>query len=60
MPAVPVATATFNRAEYLKQAIQTVISQTFMDFEILVCDDGGLEETKRSARDFATAASYTP
>jgi glycosyltransferase involved in cell wall biosynthesis len=52
MPAVSIVTTTFNRTEYLKQAIQTVISQKFSDFELLVCDDGGLEETKRLCESF--------
>jgi glycosyltransferase involved in cell wall biosynthesis len=52
MPAVSIITTTFNRTEYLKQAIQSVISQTFTDFELLVCDDGGLEETKRLCDSF--------
>jgi glycosyltransferase involved in cell wall biosynthesis len=52
MPAVSIVTTTFNRTEYLKQAIQSVISQSFMDFELLVCDDGGLEETKRLCESF--------
>lgn len=52
MPAVSIVTTTFNRTEYLKQAIQSVISQTFTDFELLVCDDGGLEETKRLCESF--------
>jgi glycosyltransferase involved in cell wall biosynthesis len=52
MPAVSIVTTTFNRTEYLKQAIQSVVSQTFTDFELLVCDDGGLEETKRLCESF--------
>ena len=52
MPAVSIVTTTFNRTEYLKQAIQTVLSQTFTDFELLVCDDGGREETKQLCESF--------
>jgi glycosyltransferase involved in cell wall biosynthesis len=52
MPAVSIITTTLNRTEYLKQAIQSVISQTFTDFELLICDDGGLEETKRLCEGF--------
>lgn len=47
MPAVSIITTTFNRTEYLKQAIESVLSQTFTDYELLVCDDGGLEKTKQ-------------
>jgi glycosyltransferase involved in cell wall biosynthesis len=52
MPAVSIVTTTFNRTGYLKQAMQTVMSQTFTDFELLVCDDGGREETKQLCESF--------
>ncbi len=52
MPAVSIITTTFNRTEYLRQAIRSVLSQTFTDFELLVCDDGKLEETKRLCESF--------
>jgi len=46
LPAVSVVTTTLNRPHYLKEAIRSALSQTFEDFELLVCDDGGREETK--------------
>jgi len=52
MPAVSIVTTTFNRTAYLKQAIQTVLSQTFTDFELLICDDGGCEGTKQLCDSF--------
>ncbi len=52
MPAVSIVTTTLNRTEYLKQAIGSALSQTFTDFELLVCDDGGLEETKHLCESF--------
>jgi glycosyltransferase involved in cell wall biosynthesis len=52
MPAVSIVTTTFNRTAYLKEAIETVMSQTFTDFELLVCDDGGREETKQLCESF--------
>ncbi len=55
MPAVSVVTTTFNRPEYLKEAIRSALSQTFEDFELLVCDDGGREETKRLCESFHDA-----
>ena len=52
MPAVSIVTTTFNRTGYLKQAIESVLSQTSTDFELLVCDDGGCEETKELCESF--------
>ncbi len=52
MPAVSIVTTTLNRTDYLRQAIQSALSQTFTDFELLICDDGGLEETKRTCESF--------
>src|SRR5579863_2546019 len=52
MPAISIITTTFNRTDYLRQAIESVLSQKFIDFELLICDDGGLQETKKLCESF--------
>jgi glycosyltransferase involved in cell wall biosynthesis len=53
-PAFSVVIPTFNRARTLRSTLDSVIAQTFGDFEVLVMDDGsndGTEEVVRSYGD---------
>lgn len=42
---VTVALITYNRADYLKEAIQSIFAQTYRDFEFLILDNGSTDET---------------
>jgi glycosyltransferase involved in cell wall biosynthesis len=44
-PAVTIILPTFNRAATLKRSIDSVLSQTFGDFELIIVDDGSTDET---------------
>jgi GT2 family glycosyltransferase/tetratricopeptide (TPR) repeat protein len=42
-PLVSVIVPTFNRRDSLKTALQSIIEQTFTDFEIIVINDAGID-----------------
>lgn len=39
MPKVSVVMGVYNGARYLKESIDSILAQTFEDFELIVCDD---------------------
>ena len=44
-PAVSVVMLTYQRAEMLPQAIESILSQTFSDFEFIIINDGSSDDT---------------
>ncbi len=45
MPKVSVIIPTYNRAHFLSKAIESVLQQTFGDFELIIVDDGSIDNT---------------
>jgi glycosyltransferase involved in cell wall biosynthesis len=42
-PLVSVLTANYNYARYLREAIESVLAQSYPNFEVIVCDDGSTD-----------------
>jgi glycosyltransferase involved in cell wall biosynthesis len=46
MPLVSVILAAYNAEHYLREAIASILNQTFTDFEFIIIDDGSTDRTK--------------
>jgi glycosyltransferase involved in cell wall biosynthesis len=44
-PRVSVILTSYNHANYLREAIDSVLQQTFTDFEFIICDDASSDES---------------
>ena len=52
VPSVTVVITSFNRAELLREAIQSVLDQDFSDFEIVIVDDGSRDHSLQVIESF--------
>lgn len=46
MPLVSVVIPTYNRAHLIREALESVFSQTFKDYEVILIDDGSTDGTE--------------
>lgn len=46
IPKVTIIMATYNRAHFIVETLQSVINQTFINWECLIIDDGGTDNTR--------------
>lgn len=51
-PLVSVLLPVYNGGEYLKPAIQSILDQTFKDFEFIIINDGSTDDSKKIINSF--------
>ena len=51
-PIVSVIIPTYNRENLVSQAIQSVLNQTYRDFELIVVDDASIDNTQKIVNNF--------
>ena len=55
VPMVSVGLPVFNGENYLAEAVESILAQTFTDFELIICDNASTDRTEEIARGFAAA-----
>lgn len=55
---ISVAIAAYNAAEYLREAINSVLAQSLQPFEIVVVDDGSSDNTREVCESFGERVRY--
>jgi glycosyltransferase involved in cell wall biosynthesis len=53
MPTVSVVIPNYNHARYLRQRIESVLGQTYQDFEVILLDDCSTDESQSILREYA-------
>jgi glycosyltransferase involved in cell wall biosynthesis/GT2 family glycosyltransferase len=53
VPTVTVLMAMFNSAPYLREAIDSILTQTFTDFELVIVDDGSTDASRAIVESYA-------
>ena len=53
MPKVTIVLPTYNGSKYLRESIESVIDQTYKDWELVIVDDCSTDETLKIAGDYS-------
>ena len=57
-PKVSVCIPTYNRKDYLKEALESVFAQTYKDYEVVMVDDGSTDGTEDMLKDAGYDVRY--
>ena len=58
-PLVSVITATLNASKYLREALNSILNQTYQHIEVLIIDGGSTDDTKEIANLFPKVSFVT-
>ncbi|NEU72877.1 glycosyltransferase [Hassallia byssoidea VB512170] len=53
-PRLSIGLPVYNGEKFLKEAIESLLAQTFADFELIICDNASTDKTEEICRTYAT------
>jgi glycosyltransferase involved in cell wall biosynthesis len=57
-PLISVIIPTYNNAKMVFEAIESVLKQTYKDYELIVVDDGSTDETSEIVKQYGASVKY--
>ena len=54
-PRISVVMAVYNGQHYLRKAVESILRQTYADFEFIIVDDGSTDRSRQILREYASA-----
>ena len=51
-PLITVYITNYNYGKYIKKAINSVLNQTFKDYELIIIDDGSIDKSVKIIKEF--------
>ena len=54
MPRVSIGIPVYNGGRFIKEAIDSILAQTFEDFELILSDNASTDETEEICKEYAT------
>jgi alpha-1,3-rhamnosyltransferase len=58
-PLVSIVIPSYNHAKYIRQAIESVLNQTYLNIELIVIDDGSKDHSVEIIQELADAHGFT-
>ncbi len=52
-PKVSIGLPVYNGQKFISEAIESVLAQTFEDFELIICDNASTDQTEKICREYA-------
>ena len=52
MSKVSILMPTYNDSNFIRQSLESIIAQTFKNYEILICNDGSTDDTEQIIKEY--------